>query len=91
VGWRALFKRWPGSTAPVLQLNDPKLVGTSGLGGAILKMQSSIERARIEQQFPTGDKRREVLMMKVVRKWSALRSERAGAVRPAGKVFKWPA
>jgi hypothetical protein len=54
-------------------------------------MQSSIERARIEQQFPTGDKGREVLMMKVVRKWSALRSERAGAVRPAGKVFKWPA
>lgn len=29
--------------------------------------------------------------MKVVRKWSALRSERAGAVGPAGKVFKWPA
>ena len=72
-------------------MNDPKLLGASGLGGAILKMQSSIERARIEQQFPTGDKRREVLMMKVVRKWSALRSERAGAVRPAGKVFKWPA
>ena len=29
------------------------------------------------------------VIMKVVRKWNALRSERAGAVRPAGKHFKW--
>ena len=29
--------------------------------------------------------------MKVVRKWNALRSERAGAVRPAGRHFKWVA
>lgn len=32
---------------------------------------------------------KEVSFMKVVRKWAALRSERAGAVRPAGKHFKW--
>ena len=29
--------------------------------------------------------------MKVIRKWNALRSERAGSVRPAGKHFKWSA
>jgi hypothetical protein len=34
-------------------------------------------------------RRKEVSFMKVVRKWAALRSERAGAVRPAGKHFKW--
>ena len=28
--------------------------------------------------------------MRVIRKWNALRSERAGAVRPAGRHFKWP-
>jgi hypothetical protein len=33
--------------------------------------------------------RKEVSFMKVIRKWAALRSERAGAVRPAGKHFKW--
>lgn len=27
--------------------------------------------------------------MKTVRKWTALRSQRASAVRPAGKHFKW--
>jgi len=27
--------------------------------------------------------------MKLTRKWNALRSERAGAVRPAGRLFKW--
>ena len=29
--------------------------------------------------------------MKTIRKWNALRSERAGAVRPAGRHFKWAA
>ena len=29
--------------------------------------------------------------MKVVRKWNVLRAQRAGAVRPAGKHFKWAA
>jgi hypothetical protein len=29
--------------------------------------------------------------MKVVRKWNALRAARAGAVRPAGRHFKWVA
>jgi hypothetical protein len=29
--------------------------------------------------------------MKVVRRWNALRALRVGAVRPAGRHFKWAA
>ena len=29
--------------------------------------------------------------MNVVRKWNTLRAERASAIRPAGRHFKWPA
>jgi hypothetical protein len=41
--------------------------------------------------YSIADPSEEVNQMKTLRQWNALRSQRKGGVRPAGKYFKWAA